>query len=131
MRLLLDTHIWIWLADHPEKIGLRTSALLLDPANETFLSPISIWEFHMLARKRRFPALKDAASWIDRALEAFPVTDAPYTRDAALAAAHVELPHKDPSDHHIVATARALGLTLVTADRNIIDSGAVAVVPND
>jgi PIN domain nuclease of toxin-antitoxin system len=131
MRLLLDTHIWIWLSDAPERIGPRTISLLLDPQCAALLSPISIWEFQMLARKGRFPTLKDSSSWIARALGAFPLADAPYTRDAALEASQFTLPHKDPVDHFIVATARALGLTLVTADRNIIASGAVAVVPND
>ncbi|MFO1171976.1 MAG: type II toxin-antitoxin system VapC family toxin [Hyphomicrobiaceae bacterium] len=131
MRLLLDTHIWLWSVHQPESLGSRTTMLLTDTETDIWLSPVSIWEFLQLVGKRRFPVLRDPSAWISEALERFPHSDAPLTRDVALEIQHFRLPHRDPADMLLVATARALGLTLVTADRNIIESGAVAVVPND
>lgn len=131
MRLLLDTHIWIWIADAPQRLGKRTSAMLIDPGNELWLSPISIWEFLTLAAKGRFPSLREPRAWLDRALNEWPLRDAPLSREIALETGRFELPHQDQADRLLVATARVLGASLVTADAQIIASGAVAVVPND
>lgn len=131
MKLLLDTHIWIWLAHEPEKLGRRTAELLIDSRNELWLSPVSLWEFLALAAKRRFPALRDPLAWMNETLDRFPLRDAPLSRDVAFELAHFELSHKDPADKLLVATARVLGCELVTADARIVSSGTVAVVPND
>ena len=44
MRLLLDTHIWLWSLIEPERLGKRTRNELRDPENELWLSPVSTWE---------------------------------------------------------------------------------------
>ena len=53
MRLLLDTHIWLWSMAEPSRIIRRVSRELEDPENEIWLSPVSAWELLVLARKRR------------------------------------------------------------------------------
>lgn len=131
MRVLLDTHIWVWLMHEPQNLGQRTARLLTDTENELWLSPVSIWEFLNLAGKKRFPVLTDPALWIGEALERLPMRDAHLSRNVVYELPRFRLPHRDPADTFLVATARAMGLDLVTADRKIIASGAVAVVPND
>jgi PIN domain nuclease of toxin-antitoxin system len=51
MRLLLDTHIWIWNAVAPEKLGKRVAKAIQDERNQLWLSPISIWELTLLVEK--------------------------------------------------------------------------------
>jgi PIN domain nuclease of toxin-antitoxin system len=53
LRFLLDTHIWIWLLQSPERLGSRTQQELRNTANELWVSPISTWEALMLHRKTR------------------------------------------------------------------------------
>ena len=53
LRLLLDTHIWLWSALEPGRLSERVSRALDDPKNELWLSPISVWETLVLARKAR------------------------------------------------------------------------------
>ena len=131
MRLLLDTHAWIWAAMEPSRLGKKTAAILIDPGSEVWLSPISVAEVLSLHTKRKLPMITDVEKWLDEALSRVPLRDAPVTREVAREIGRFKLPRRDPADVLLVATARVLGLTLVTADRNIISSGAVAVIPND
>ena len=131
MRLLLDTHIWIWSIDAPRRLGRRTRRLLDDSRNELWLSPLSVSEFVLLTRTGRFNRVAEPFRWLDRALEMLPLKDASLSRDIALETGRFRLPHEDPVDRLLVATARVLDLTLVTADLKIIESGAVRTVGND
>ena len=70
----------------------------------------------------------DPAAWIERALTAAPVEHAPVTMEVAIATAAVKLAHRDPADRLLVATARVFDLTLVTADRQLIDSQDVPIL---
>jgi PIN domain nuclease of toxin-antitoxin system len=68
--------------------------------------------------------------WIDKALQTAPLREAPLTHEVALESFGLRFPHRDPADRFLAATARVLGLTLVTADERLIDSRQVAVLPN-
>ena len=53
MRLLLDTHIWLWYLLADDRLSGELKSLIANPTNELWLSPISIWETVILAEKRR------------------------------------------------------------------------------
>ena len=53
MKILLDTHIWLWIQDDPDRIGRNLRSELRKPDNEMFLSPISTWEALVLQIKGR------------------------------------------------------------------------------
>jgi PIN domain nuclease of toxin-antitoxin system len=53
VRLLLDTHIWLWSALEPRRLTRRVAAQLGADGNELWLSPVSAWETLVLARKKR------------------------------------------------------------------------------
>ena len=61
-----------------------------------------------------------ARSWIETALAELPCKQTPLTHAVALATLEVELPHRDPADRWLAATARVFGLKLVTADRQLL-----------
>ncbi len=130
MRLLLDTHIWIWSLVEPERLGRKSRKALADATNELWLSPISTWELTLLERKGRVRLDQEIENWVTEAFTAAPLLEAPFTHEVAIETTRFELPHRDPADRFIVATARILGLTLVTADRRLIESKAVAVLGN-
>lgn len=131
MRLLLDTHIWIWAADNPRKLGRRTTRQLQSRVNEIYLSAVSIWEFIMLAEKGRFPRVRDPLTWIEPALARWPLHEVGLSREIAQEAARISLPHGDPADRLLVATARVHACRFVTADAKIIDSGLVDTLVDD
>ncbi len=130
MKLLLDTHIWIWSLLQPSKLHARVSKALVDAGNELWLSPISVWEFLMLHEKERISVAESPRDWIVRALEKIPVKEAPLTHEVAFMAHSVGLPHRDPADRFLTATALVYGLTLVTADERLIGSGRCRILAN-
>jgi PIN domain nuclease of toxin-antitoxin system len=131
MKLLVDTHIWIWMATNQKRLGKHTSRLLADTRNEVMLSSVSVWEQVQLIRGGKFANVRDPDPWMKRILKALPLQPIGLTHEIAREAGRFELPHRDPYDRLLVATARVLECALVTEDADIIASGCVKVVPND
>lgn len=130
MRLLLDTHIWLWSRLEPGRLSRRVARELQNPANELWLSPISLWETLILCEKGRLKLDGGAAEWIPKAMRAVPMTEAPLTTQVTLETVSVRLPHRDPADRFLIATARVFELTLVTADEALIAARQVRVLGN-
>jgi PIN domain nuclease of toxin-antitoxin system len=128
LKLLLDTHIWLWSLHEPEKLGKRVLHELKDSQNETWLSPISTWEALTLNAKGRIQLPADLAEWVIRATS--PLREAPLTHEIALLARQLVLAHNDPADHFLAATAQLLKLTLVTADTNLLGLGNISTLGN-
>lgn len=130
MNLLLDTHIWLWSLLAPENLSPQVVAALEDPANELWLSPISTWELLILCERGRITLKEPVDSWVTKAFNSVPLREASLTHAVALETRAVKLPHRDPADHFLVATARVYELILVTADRQLIRSRAVSTLAN-
>ena len=124
MKLLLDTHVWIWSLMNPVHLPLRVRKELKSSRNELWLSPVSVWEFLTLVRKGRILLQSTPESWLKQAQARLPLREAPLTREAVLAGETQKLSHEDPADRFLVGTASCLGLTLVTADKRLIQSQA-------
>jgi PIN domain nuclease of toxin-antitoxin system len=131
VKLLLDTHIWIWALTQPEQLGAKVRRALQKPANELYLSPVSIWEARHLARRGRVRIRQPFDVWVLQALERAPIREAPFTLQVAIASGNIELPQPDPGDVFLAATAITLGLTLVTADRQLIECPGLNVLVNE
>lgn len=130
MKLLLDTHIWIWGAAGSKRLAPRILRELENPENELWLSPISLWELAMLFERGRVALDQELDAWVSNALQAFPLHEAPITHEVALETRRVKLPHRDPADHFLAATARVFELTLVTADRQLTKVRDLRVLVN-
>jgi PIN domain nuclease of toxin-antitoxin system len=120
VRLLLDTHIWLWALLDPDRLSRGVARAVADPENELWLSPVSVWEAILLCERGRLEVDRAPVSWVRDALAELPVRDAPLSREVALASSEVELAHADPADHFLAATALVYDLTLVTADRRLL-----------
>jgi PIN domain nuclease of toxin-antitoxin system len=128
LRFLLDTHIWLWSLHDPSRLGKRVLEELSNPENELWLSPISTWEALMLNAKGKIRLPVDLSQWVAQATT--PLREAPLTHEIALAARQLPLPHNDPADRFLAATAQTLHLTLVTADRNLLGLGDISTLAN-
>ena len=129
MNLLLDTHIWLWSQLEPERLSAPAGDAVTDPANMLALSPVSIWETLLLAEKGRVDLAPDPWSWIRMALATRAMREFSVTHEVALRSRTVRLPHDDPADRFIAATAMVHGLTLVTADRSLLECPDIRVLP--
>lgn len=127
MKLLLDTHIWIWSQLEPKRLGKRTMAELSNANNELWLSPVSIWEALVLMQKGRVQ-VADPFIWVQRAAEL--LREAPVTHEIVRTGLALPLTHADPADRFLAATAKVLKLTLLTADRRLLGLGEIASLAN-
>jgi PIN domain nuclease of toxin-antitoxin system len=130
MRLLLDTHIWLWSLLEPQKLNRRVVKQLKNEDNELWLSPISIWELLILCEKKRLELDQDVDSWVERALTAAPLHEAPIAKEVALETRNITLPHRDPADRFLVASAKVFQLTLVTGDERLMKTRDIPVLAN-
>ena len=127
MKLLLDTHIWLWMLHDPKRLGKRTLQELKKEANELWLSPISTWEALTLNFKGRIQIHGDLAEWLAQATAG--THEAPLTHEIALLARQLPL-HQDPADRILAATAEILDLTLITADQRLLGLGNIRTMSN-
>ena len=118
MRLLLDTHVFLWLLAEPDRLGEHIGSVE-DPRNEFFLSAASSWEIAIKTQLGRLHLPEDPRRYVPDRMRAIGAEPLPIEHNHALAA--VELPplHRDPFDRILVAQARGLRLTILTADVNI------------
>jgi PIN domain nuclease of toxin-antitoxin system len=130
MRLLLDTHIWLWSLAERNRLSHRVIKELGDPENELWLSPISIWELVVLYHKRRINLDQEVDAWITHKLRAVPLREAPVTYEVARETGRLRLAHRDPADRFLLATAKVFELTLVTADAHLLKVRDVSVLAN-
>jgi PIN domain nuclease of toxin-antitoxin system len=127
LRILLDTHIWLWAYLEPRRLGSRLLGELRNPANELWLSPISTWEALTLHSKGRIQLAADIDQWLQNATAV--TREAPLTHEIALAASRLPL-HQDPADRMLAATAQVLDLILATADRRLLGLAEVRTLSN-
>ena len=120
MKLLLDTHIWLWSHLEPARLGKRVVNALQAADVELWLSPISVWEFLLLVEKRRIIVRGDAKAWVETAWSRAPMNEAALTREVALRSRSIQVPHQDPADRFLAATAAVFELTLVTDDEHLL-----------
>jgi len=131
MQLLLDTHIWIWAVQSPEKLGHAVRRQLENPKNELFLSPVSIWEARHLVRRKRLRIKQSFPDWLEMVFARVPIKEAPFNFAVAVEAAGIELPESDPGDVFLAATAAVFRLTLVTADAQFAGRSWLQTMAND
>jgi PIN domain nuclease of toxin-antitoxin system len=130
VKLLLDTHIWLWSTLEPQRLTRRVDKALRNPANELWLSPVSVGELVVLLRKGRVKLPLDVASWVTKTMLDLQLIEAPLTVEVALAIAAINFPHGDPADHFLAATAKVFDLTLITADEHLLHLPGIRVLAN-
>ncbi|MBN1947894.1 MAG: type II toxin-antitoxin system VapC family toxin [Bradymonadales bacterium] len=128
MNLLLDTHILLWSQLEPDKLGTNARALLDDTDTGIWLSPISCWETLLLADKGRIILSPSPEEWLRHALSTIALKQAPLNNEVAIRSRSIALPHQDPADRFLIATALVYDLTLMTADDRILNSQACKLI---
>lgn len=127
MKLLLDTHIWLWSQLDPARIKKNVAQVLSSDANELWLSPVSVWEALTLMHKGRVQ-VDDPPIWVEQASSQ--MQEAPLTREIVRASFALSFSHADPADRFLAATAKVLKLTLITADKRLLGLGEISTLAN-
>src|SRR5271166_201813 len=99
MTLVLDTHVWLWAVEAPEKLGRRTKALLLNSGNERFVSAISALEIARLCLDERLIFSVSPKTWIEDSARDLHLQHVDVGYAIALEAYTLPNPfHRDPAD---------------------------------
>lgn len=122
MKLLLDTHVWIWYLSGNERLSKNLQTTIDDDRNQLWLSPISIWEALLLAEKGRIILKPTPEDWIQNSLQQLNTQEAPLSNEIAILSRQLKLDHQDPADRFIAATAIHLDLILATVDNRLTDA---------
>jgi PIN domain nuclease of toxin-antitoxin system len=116
MRVLLDTHTFLWAVLEPGKLSRRVRSLLQDPQTQIVLSAVCAWE---ISTKYRLGKLPDAAAVVERygeAVSGLQAEELPVSRLHALQAGLWAFEHRDPFDRMLAAQAALEHLPLLTND---------------
>ena len=116
MKLLLDTHIFIWWADQPEKLSPAALSALEDEANDLLLSVASIWEMQIKIQLGKLKLSLPLKDLVKNQQEINNLTVSPVALTYVLALDALPFHHKDPFDRLLIAQSIEEGLTIVTAD---------------
>jgi PIN domain nuclease of toxin-antitoxin system len=118
VRLLLDTHVFLWLLAEPERLGDRIASLQ-DPGNQLLLSAASSWEIAIKAQLGRLNLPDDPKRYVPDRMRTIGAEPLAVQHTHALAVADLPPLHRDPFDRLLIAQARDLRLRIVTADEQI------------
>ena len=125
---LVDTHVLVWMMEGSSRLSLRAAETIRHAVQQDALlvSAITPWEIGMLTAKGRLKLSQEVRAWMESALGQPGVSVVPLLPEIAVNSSHLPWEmHPDPADRILVATARHLGATLVTADEQLLGYGAL------
>ncbi len=119
MKLLLDTHTFLWHADGSPQMSATATALLVDPTNDLFLSIASLWELAIKSGSKRLTLSRPYADFVPKAIASYGLSVVPVTLDDCMDYEALKFPlqnHRDPFDRLIIVHAQRGGMNVVGVD---------------
>ena len=116
MRLLLDTHVWLWLQSATRRIDEDVRAILADPRHELWLSMASVWEIALKFGLGKLDLPEAPEAYLPDRMRRSGVTTLAIEFAHAVRVASLPHHHRDPFDRMLIAQALTEELTIVTAD---------------
>jgi PIN domain nuclease of toxin-antitoxin system len=121
MTLLLDTHVWVWAVEAPERLGRRTKILLQKSNNARLVSAISVLEISRLCANQSIIFSTTPRTWVEASARDLQLRHVGVEYPVSIEAYALPEPfHRDPVDRILVATARLLQAILLTCDERIL-----------
>jgi PIN domain nuclease of toxin-antitoxin system len=117
--IVLDTHAWLWWASDQTRLSPAALRAIKGAKRLRAVAAISAWEVAMLVAKGRIELDRDPLTWIQDALGLDKVELMPLAPGIAVRSSQLALPHGDPADRLIAATALELSCPLVTRDERL------------
>jgi|SRR6476661_2234024 len=123
MKLLVDTHAYIWWGIDPDKLSARAAEALSKPENEIYVSVASLWEMVIKLQLGKLTLPVSVQVYATRLREESLVRTLPIMESHVYAHTTLSAIHRDPFDRMLIAQSLAEGLVLVTSDGRIRDYG--------
>jgi PIN domain nuclease of toxin-antitoxin system len=116
MRLLVDTHVFLWSATDPDRIAPEARSAMEDGANDLVVSVVTVWEIAIKQSLGKLDLPKPAEQWVPDVLRRTGFQVAEPGLEAALRVRGLPWHHRDPFDRLLIAQALADGFAIVTHD---------------
>jgi len=121
VRVLLDTHVLVWAATTPERLGADLA--VVEDADRRIVSAVCVWELAIKQRLGKLSLGSDVRTWMRRVTSELVLDHLPVTADHAAAVEHLPDVHRDPFDRLLVAQAVAEVAVLLTSDHRLTAYG--------
>ena len=119
MKLLLDTHTFLWHSDGNPQMSATATAVLVEPTNDLFLSMASVWEIAIKVGLKKLTLSSSFGDFMTKSITGYGLTTLPITVDDCVDYESLPFPlskHRDPFDRLIIVHARRNGMSIVGAD---------------
>lgn len=116
MKLLLDTHAFLWLVEGSPSLSAAAGAALADPLHDLFLSVASVWELAIKVGNGKLTLTDPLDAFVGKWMASYQLDHLPVQTPHALSVATLPGYHRDPFDRLLIAQARIEGMTLVSGD---------------
>jgi PIN domain nuclease of toxin-antitoxin system len=116
MRLLVDTHCWLWMQTAPERFSVRALELLADTDNEILLSAASSWEIAIKFALGKLPLPAPPRDYVPSRMRTSGTKGLPVQHSHALHVAELPPHHGDPFDRLLIAQSQVEQIPIMTAD---------------
>jgi PIN domain nuclease of toxin-antitoxin system len=116
VRLLLDTHAFLWAAGDPDQLRVSARAAIEDSTNDVLVSAAVAWEISIKVALGKLTVPADPAVWLPARVRSLGFQPLDISAAHALAVGGLPDIHRDPFDRIMIAQAQVEGLTLVTRD---------------
>jgi len=120
VRLLLDTHAFLWSASDPEKLSKAARAAIEDSSNDVFVSAAVAWEIAIKHALGKLDLPSDPAIYVPARIRTLGFRPLPIAQEHALAVSALPPHHHDLFDRIMVAQAQLEALIMVTSDTSIL-----------
>ena len=116
MRILLDTHTFLWWNEANPQLSKKALSLLADPANTLLLSVVSAWELVLKTQAGKLDLPESPSVYVPTRMAHYAMETLPMTLAHVLASESLPIHHRDPFDRLLIAQAAVEGVPIVTAD---------------
>ena len=116
VKLLLDTHTFLWWNDANPRLSKKALVLLADPSNTLLLSVVSAWEIVLKFQAGKLRLTDSPSVYIPTRIAHYAMKALPVTLSHVLAAESLPLHHRDPFDRLLIAQATIEGVPILSAD---------------
>lgn len=119
MRILLDTHIFLWFISGDIQLSAYVRDAIRDSDNEVYLSAVSIWEAIVKHQLGKLPLPEHPATYLPKQRNRHQITSLALDESSVVQLTHLPLLHRDPFDRMLICQALQNDLTIATVDTAI------------
>ena len=119
MRILLDTHIFLWFISGDSQLSIYTRDLIRDSDNEVYLSVVSVWESIIKYQLGKLPLPKTPEIYLPKQRDAHQINSLSIDEASVIQLINLPLLHRDPFDRMLICQALQHGLMIATVDSAI------------